>query len=99
MERLRRPPQLDYGRVDIAQATTDRGGFRTGDWLFLGWLALLGLSGFVLEGARAVGMRGVLRAHPRTYRAGSAPAHAETRALAEPPGWPARPRCGSDRCA
>jgi Fe-S oxidoreductase/nitrate reductase gamma subunit len=52
IRRARRPAQLDYGRVDIGPATTDRGGFRTGDWLFLGWLALLGLSGFVLEGAR-----------------------------------------------
>ena len=31
-----RPRVLDYGRVDIGPATTDRGGFRTGDWLFLG---------------------------------------------------------------
>lgn len=52
VRRARRPPQLDYERVDIRPATTDRGGFRTGDWLFLGWLALLGTSGFVLEGAR-----------------------------------------------
>ena len=52
IRRARRPRQLDYGRVDIAPATTDRGGFRTGDWIFLGWLAILGLSGFVLEGAR-----------------------------------------------
>ena len=52
IRRARRPPQLDYGRVDIGPATTDRGGFRTGDWIFLGWLGLLGLSGFVLEGAR-----------------------------------------------
>ncbi len=52
IRRYRRPRQLDYGRVDIAPATTDRGGFRTGDWIFLGWLGLLGLSGFVLEGTR-----------------------------------------------
>ncbi|MEW5992097.1 MAG: (Fe-S)-binding protein [Chloroflexota bacterium] len=52
IRRARRPAQLDYGRVDIGPATTDRGGFRTGDWIFLGWLGLLGLSGFVLEGAR-----------------------------------------------
>lgn len=50
--RWRRPPQLDYTRVDIAPATTDRGGFRTGDWIFLGWLWTLGVSGFVLEGTR-----------------------------------------------
>lgn len=52
IRRVRRPAQLDYARVDIAPATTDRGGFRTGDWLFLGWLGLLGVSGFVLEGSR-----------------------------------------------
>jgi Fe-S oxidoreductase/nitrate reductase gamma subunit len=52
IRRARHPRQLDYGRVDIAPATTDRGGFRTGDWIFLGWLALLGVSGFVLEGSR-----------------------------------------------
>ncbi len=52
IRRARRPPQLDYGRVDIGPATTDRGGFRTGDWIFLAWLAVLGTSGFVLEGAR-----------------------------------------------
>ena len=52
VRRWRRPPQLDYTRVDIAPATTDRSGFRTGDWIFLGWLWTLGVSGFVLEGAR-----------------------------------------------
>jgi Fe-S oxidoreductase/nitrate reductase gamma subunit len=52
IRRARRPRQLDYTRVDIAPATTDRGGFRTGDWLFLGWLAVLGVTGFVLEGTR-----------------------------------------------
>jgi Fe-S oxidoreductase/nitrate reductase gamma subunit len=52
IRRARRPRQLDYARVDIRPATTDRGGFRTGDWLFLGWLAVLGISGFILEGAR-----------------------------------------------
>ncbi len=52
IRRWRRPRQLDYGRVDIGPATTDRGGFRTGDWIFLGWLGLLGVSGFILEGAR-----------------------------------------------
>ena len=50
--RWRRPPQLDYTRVDIAPATTNRSGFRTGDWIFLGWLWTLGVTGFVLEGAR-----------------------------------------------
>ncbi|MBF8290119.1 MAG: protein of unknown function cysteine-rich region domain protein [Chloroflexi bacterium] len=52
VRRARKPRQLDYARVDIAPATTDRGGFQTGDWIFLGWLALLGVSGFILEGSR-----------------------------------------------
>jgi Fe-S oxidoreductase/nitrate reductase gamma subunit len=50
--RWRRPRVLDYSRVDIAPATTDRTSFRTGDWIFLGWLLALGVTGFVLEGAR-----------------------------------------------
>jgi Fe-S oxidoreductase/nitrate reductase gamma subunit len=47
-------PQLDYRRVDISPATTDRRGFVAGDWIFLGWLALLGVSGFMLEAFRIV---------------------------------------------
>ena len=31
-------PELDYRRVDIAPATSDRTGFAVGDWIFLGWL-------------------------------------------------------------
>ncbi|HEX9551490.1 MAG TPA: (Fe-S)-binding protein [Candidatus Limnocylindrales bacterium] len=53
--RLRfRRPELDYGRVDIGQATSDRSGYAAGDWIFLGWLLLLGLTGFVVEGVRIV---------------------------------------------
>jgi Fe-S oxidoreductase len=47
-------PQLDYTRVDLGSATTDRRPFVVGDWLFLGWLGLLGASGFVVEGVRIV---------------------------------------------
>ncbi len=47
-------PQLDYTRVDLGSATTDRRPFVSGDWLFLGWLGLLGASGFVVEGVRIV---------------------------------------------
>lgn len=47
-------PELDYGRVDIAPATTDRSGFAAGDWIFLGWLLILGVTGFVIEGVRIV---------------------------------------------
>jgi Fe-S oxidoreductase len=50
-----RKPQLDYGRVDLGEATTDRRPYVAGDWIFLGWLGLLGVSGFVLEGFRIVG--------------------------------------------
>jgi Fe-S oxidoreductase len=53
--RLRfRRRELDYGRVDIGPATSDRSGYAAGDWIFLGWLLLLGLTGFVVEGVRIV---------------------------------------------
>ena len=53
--RLRfRKRELDYGRVDIAPATTDRTGFAVGDWVFLGWLLVLGVTGFVIEAVRIV---------------------------------------------
>jgi len=47
-------PELDYGRVDLGTATTDRRPFARGDWILLGWLALLGVGGFILEGVRIV---------------------------------------------
>jgi Fe-S oxidoreductase len=47
-------PELDYRRVDIDPATSDRTGYRAGDWAFLGWLFLLGVTGFVVEGVRIV---------------------------------------------
>jgi Fe-S oxidoreductase len=47
-------PQLDYTRVDIGSATTDRRGFVVGDWVFLGWLFALGVSGFLVEAVRIV---------------------------------------------
>jgi Fe-S oxidoreductase len=49
-----RPPALDYGRVDLEGATTDRRGFERGDAVFLGWLLVLGVGGFVVEGLRIV---------------------------------------------
>jgi len=53
--RLRfRKRELDYGRVDIAPATSDRTGYAVGDWIFLGWLLALGVTGFVVEGVRIV---------------------------------------------
>lgn len=53
--RLRiRPRALDYGRVDIAPATTDRTGFAMGDWVLIAFLAILGITGFVVEAVRIV---------------------------------------------
>ena len=49
--------ELDYGRVDIAPATTDRRPYAVGDWIFLGWLGLLGLTGFLVEAVRIVAHR------------------------------------------
>ena len=49
-----RKPQLDYTRVDLGSATTDRRPFVVGDWLFLGWLGLLGATGFIVEAVRIV---------------------------------------------
>lgn len=50
-----REPELDYRRVDLGAATTDRRGFRRGDWVFLGWLFVLGVTGFLVEAVRIVG--------------------------------------------
>jgi nitrate reductase gamma subunit len=47
-------PQLDYRRLDIAPATSDRSGFVAGDWIFVGWLLVLGVTGFVVEAVRIV---------------------------------------------
>lgn len=47
-------PQLDYARVDLGDATTDRRPYVVGDWVFLGWLGLLGVSGFLSEAIRIV---------------------------------------------
>ncbi|KRT63147.1 MAG: hypothetical protein XU10_C0014G0004 [Chloroflexi bacterium CSP1-4] len=49
-----RKPALDYGRVDLEGATTNRGGFAVGDSVFLGWLLLLGIGGFLVEALRIV---------------------------------------------
>jgi Fe-S oxidoreductase len=47
-----RTPASDYRRVDLGAATTQRRAYRAGDWVFLGWLFTLGVSGFLLEGLR-----------------------------------------------
>ena len=47
--------QLDYRRVDLPEGTTsDRRPYAVGDWLFLGWLFVLGVSGFLIEAVRIV---------------------------------------------
>ena len=50
-----RTPATDYARVDLGAASTDRRGFARGDWVLLGWLFVLGVTGFVVEAVRIVG--------------------------------------------
>ena len=46
-------PALDYSRSDLKEeATTQRSGFTRGDWVFVGLLLWLGVSGFLVEGVR-----------------------------------------------
>lgn len=52
VKRARRPPRLDYRRPDREE---DRGGYVIGDWVFLGSLFFLALSGFLLEAFRIAG--------------------------------------------
>ena len=49
VKRLRRPPRLDYRRPDREE---DRRLYVIGDWVFLGSLLFLALSGFLLEAFR-----------------------------------------------
>jgi Fe-S oxidoreductase len=51
---LIRPPRLDYSRPDRApgESQYDRTRYRIGDWVFLGSLLVIALTGFVLEGIR-----------------------------------------------
>ena len=51
------PPAVDYRRVDLAGAASDRTGFVRGDWVFLGWLFVLGVTGFLVEAVRILGHR------------------------------------------
>jgi Fe-S oxidoreductase/nitrate reductase gamma subunit len=45
-----RPRKLDYSRPD--RDTDERTGYRVGDWMFVGILLVLAISGYVLEGVR-----------------------------------------------
>ncbi len=57
--RSKKPPQLDYTRADKL-ATIDRKGFVTDDKIFLWLLLLIGITGFVIEGARIAADRQVM---------------------------------------
>jgi len=47
---IRRPARLDYRRPDRSPGEYDRRLYRAGDWVFVGTLGGLALSGFLLEG-------------------------------------------------
>jgi Fe-S oxidoreductase/nitrate reductase gamma subunit len=47
-----RPRKLDYARPDREGQTPERRVYRVGDWVFVGALLVLVLSGYALEGAR-----------------------------------------------
>jgi Fe-S oxidoreductase len=51
-----KPPKLDYARPDRkpGEPDADRSFYRREDWAFLWLLILIGITGFVLEGARLV---------------------------------------------
>jgi Fe-S oxidoreductase len=51
---LIRPPKLDYARPDRApgERQFDRHLYRVGDWVFVGTLLVIALTGYLLEGAR-----------------------------------------------
>lgn len=51
-KRLGRPARLDYRRVDGGESRYDRRRYVVGDWVFLGTLLFLGVSGFLLESLR-----------------------------------------------
>jgi Fe-S oxidoreductase len=70
-----RPRKLDYGRPDRepGQPGTDRSLYRRGDWVFVGGLLYLVLTGYLLEGARiAMDVPGNERANPAGWLAGEA---------------------------
>jgi Fe-S oxidoreductase len=52
VKRARGPARYDYARVDGGTSRFDRARYRLGDWLFVGTLLFLGVSGFLLEALR-----------------------------------------------
>ena len=52
-----RPPKLDYRRPDRPDGSYDRTLYRVGDWMFLGTLLWLVVTGFILEGLQLASVR------------------------------------------
>ena len=52
MKRARRPARLDYTRVDGVASRYARWRYQVGDWVFVGSLLFLGVTGFLLEALR-----------------------------------------------
>lgn len=81
---LIRPRKLDYARPDRAPGDPqyDRGRYRIGDWVFVGALSYLVLTGYVLEGARlAMETPGNQGANPAGWLVGQAMAGLSTGTL------------------
>jgi len=52
VKRYRKPKRLDYTRVDGVASSYARWHYRVGDWVFVGSLLFLGVTGFFLEALR-----------------------------------------------
>ena len=52
VKRGRKPARLDYGRVDGVASRYERWRYQVGDWVFVGSLLFLGVTGFLLEALR-----------------------------------------------
>ena len=52
VKRARKPRRLDYARVDGVASAYARWRYAVGDWLFVGSLLFLGVTGFLLEALR-----------------------------------------------
>ncbi|MDE3074976.1 MAG: (Fe-S)-binding protein, partial [Chloroflexota bacterium] len=49
---LLRPGELDYRRVDRPAGSYNRSAYSAGDWSFVSWLLVIGLTGFLVSGLR-----------------------------------------------